>query len=759
MRCGVASHGMVLPMLTQRSTADVPAQAGAAWLDGLWHRSLAPQIHRWRIGTRLAAMMALAAAVAVALTAWGVRGLGESAESLHRVYQERMKPVRMLSQIAQHMLANQHQLQMALARLPLSGHPSTGRSAAQLDAATAHNAASAIERNVQTIDTLWHAYVERIAPNCAEQGLAERFARKRTDYLQLAMAPALAALRNLDAAQTLERAASARQYYERANEDIQALIDLQFDSALAAYETGMLRYQNTRTLALIALPTAMLALGLLGLWQIRSITHPLRAVIAVFHRMAQGRLDSAIAVPGRDEVSTLLNELQTLQYRLADNERAIHRLAYYDVLTDLPNRRLLRERIEDALQTRTAPLAHRALLLLDLDHFKTINDTLGHEVGDEFLRETTQRLQAVVQPPHFVARIGGDEFVVLTGALDTDYSHALACAHALAQQLLAALAAPCQMAGHTLHGSTSIGVCMFRPGSATIKELLKRADLAMYQAKAAGRNTVRFFDPAIQARLNARAALEADLRQAVHRNELVLHYQPQVDTQGRCLGVEALVRWEHPQRGQVQPLDFIPLAEETGLILPIGQWVLCQACRTMAAWEADPRLAGLGMAVNVSARQFHQPDFVHNVREQLRAHGIAPSLLKLEITESMLLDNIEQTIETMQTLRALGVRFSLDDFGTGYSSLNYVKRLPLDQIKIDKSFVRDILSDPNDAAICRTVIAMGRSLGLSTLAEGVEQPAQWDFLAQEGCDAAQGYLYARPMALPDLQAWLGRQRL
>ena len=253
-------------MLTQRSTADVPAQAGAAWLDGLWHRSLAPQIHRWRIGTRLAAMMALAAAVAVALTAWGVRGLGESAESLHRVYQERMKPVRMLSQIAQHMLANQHQLQMALARLPLSGHPSTGRSAAQLDAATAHNAASAIERNVQTIDTLWHAYVERIAPNSAEQGLAERFARKRADYLQLAMAPALAALRNLDAAQTLERAASARQYYERANEDIQALIDLQFDSALAAYETGMLRYQNTRTLALIALPTAMLALGLLGLW-------------------------------------------------------------------------------------------------------------------------------------------------------------------------------------------------------------------------------------------------------------------------------------------------------------------------------------------------------------------------------------------------------------------------------------------------------------------------------------------------------------
>ena len=440
-------------------------------------------------------------------------------------------------------------------------------------------------------------------------------------------------------------------------------------------------------------------------------------------------------------------------------EEEAYQLAFFDPLTGLPNRRLLHDRLQQSMAASARSGKYRALLYLDLDHFKNLNDTHGHAMGDRLLVEIAQRLRTCVREGDTVARLGGDEFVLLVQQLDEDLETAVAQAGRIGDKVVAQLSQPCAIGAVQYQGSASVGVSMFLGHALDLDEILKRADLAMYQAKAAGRNTVRFFDPAIQARLNARAALEADLRQAVQRNELVLHYQPQVDTQGRCLGVEALVRWEHPQRGQVQPLDFIPLAEETGLILPIGQWVLCQACRTMAAWEADPRLAGLGMAVNVSARQFHQPDFVHNVREQLRAHGIAPSLLKLEITESMLLDNIEQTIETMQTLRALGVRFSLDDFGTGYSSLNYVKRLPLDQIKIDKSFVRDILSDPNDAAICRTVIAMGRSLGLSTLAEGVEQPAQWDFLAQEGCDAAQGYLYARPMALPDLQAWLGRQRL
>ncbi len=439
-------------------------------------------------------------------------------------------------------------------------------------------------------------------------------------------------------------------------------------------------------------------------------------------------------------------------------EDEAYQLAFFDPLTGLPNRRLLHDRLQQSMAASARSGKYRALLYLDLDHFKTLNDTHGHGLGDRLLVEMAQRLRTCVREGDTVARLGGDEFVLLVQQLDEDLETAVAQAGKIGDKVVAQLSRPCALGTVEYQGSASVGVSMFLGHALGTDELLKRADLAMYQAKDAGRNTVRFFDPAIQARLNARASLESDLRQAVPRNELVLHYQPQVDTSGRCMGVEALVRWEHPQRGRVPPLDFIPLAEATGLILPIGQWVLSEACRTMAAWQTDPRLAGLGMAVNVSARQFHQPDFVHAVREQLRLHAIAPALLKLEITESMLLENIEQTIETMQALRVLGVRFSLDDFGTGYSSLNYVKRLPLDQIKIDQSFVRDILSDPNDAAICRTVIAMGRSLGLSTLAEGVEQPAQWDYLAQEGCDAAQGYLYARPMPLPELLAWMERQR-
>ena len=735
-----------------RSTASTQPPCGATLLDRLWHQGLAPQIHRWRIGTRLAATMALAALVAVGLTAWGVRGLGESAHSLHRVYEERMKPVRTLSQIAQHMLANQHQLQMALARLPHTGPP--GRRTAPLDAATAHNAASAIERNVQTIDTLWRGYVDRVAAHSAEQALAERFARKRADYLQLAMAPALAALRRLDAAQTLERADSAREYYERANEDIQALIDLQFDNARTAYETGMQRYQSTRTLALLALPGAMLLLALLGWWQIRSITQPLREVIAVFHRMAQGKHDSPITVPGSDEVSVLLRELRTLQTRLADNERAIHRLAYYDVLTDLPNRRLLRERIEQALQAHDTPTTHRALLLLDLDHFKTINDTLGHEVGDEFLRETTRRLRAQVQAPHFVARIGGDEFVVLTAPLDADPGHAQAQALMLAQRVLAALVTPCQLAGQTLHGSTSIGLCLFQPGSASIKELLKRADLAMYQAKSAGRNQACVFDPAMATLVEERSALTAALRQGLLAGQFLLHFQPQVDALGQPLGAEALLRWQHPVHGLVPPGRFIPLAESSGLIITLGQWVLQQACAQLKAWQAQPHARHLELAVNVSARQFHQPDFAATVLRTVQASGIDPTRLVIELTESLAMEDLDDTADKMELLRSHGVRFALDDFGTGYSSLSVLRQLPLQMLKIDGSFVRDVATDSDSAAIVHTIVGMARSLGLQVVAEGVETPAQHQALHAQHCPCFQGYLFARPLPLADFDTWL-----
>lgn len=432
-------------------------------------------------------------------------------------------------------------------------------------------------------------------------------------------------------------------------------------------------------------------------------------------------------------------------------------LAFFDPLTSLPNRRLLLDRLQQSMAASSRSGKYRALLYLDLDHFKNLNDTQGHEVGDRLLVEIVHRLRACVREGDTVARLGGDEFVLLIQQLGEELETAVAQAGTVGEKIVDRLSEPCDLGPVVYQGTTSVGITLFVGQSVSVDELLKRADLAMYQAKAGGRNTVRFFDPAIQARINARAVLENELRHAVERHELVLHYQPQVDAQGLCMGAEALVRWNNPNRGLVPPLDFIPLAEETGLILPIGDWVLGEACRTLRTWQADPLTASLSIAVNVSARQFRQSGFVHEVRAHLDATGINPERLKLEITESMLVENIEQTIATMLALKGLGVTFSLDDFGTGYSSLYYVKRLPLDQIKIDQSFVRDILVDPNDAAICRAVIAMGRSLGLRTIAEGVETQRQWAFLDSEQCDGAQGYLYARPMPAHELVQWL-RQR-
>ena len=434
-----------------------------------------------------------------------------------------------------------------------------------------------------------------------------------------------------------------------------------------------------------------------------------------------------------------------------------YNLAFFDPLTGLPNRRLLLDRLQQSMAASSRSGKYRALLYLDLDHFKNLNDTQGHDVGDRLLVETARRLNACVREGDTVARLGGDEFVLLLQQLDDDLETAVSQAGMVGGKIVARLAEPCDLGAVVHQGTTSVGIALFVGQSVPVDELLKRADLAMYQAKAGGRNTLRFFDPAIQARITARAAMESELRHAVHRGELVLYYQPQVDPQGRCLGVEALIRWNNPNRGLVPPLEFIPLAEETGLILPIGSWVLGEACRMLRAWQADPLTAHLSIAVNVSARQFRELHFVDEVHAHLAATGIDPSRLKLEITESMLVDNIEQTIATMLALKGMGVTFSLDDFGTGYSSLYYVKRLPLDQIKIDQSFVRDILVDPNDAAIYRAVIALGHSLGLATIAEGVETERQWAVLAGERCDAAQGYLYARPMPAAELLRWL-RQR-
>ncbi len=432
-------------------------------------------------------------------------------------------------------------------------------------------------------------------------------------------------------------------------------------------------------------------------------------------------------------------------------EDKIEQLAFYDPLTGLPNRRLLLDRLHQAMAAGARNRRQGALLFIDLDNFKTLNDTLGHDIGDLLLQQVAQRLTTCIREGDTVARLGGDEFVVMLEDLSENPEEAATQTKAVGDKILATFNRPYELAGLGHHSSSSIGVTLFGDQRESMDELLKRADLAMYQAKAAGRNTLCFFEPEMQAVVTARAALEADLREAVQKYEFplrkyqfLLHYQAQVDSAGRLTGAEALLRWQHPLRGMVSPAQFIPLAEETGLILPLGHWVVETACLQLVAWAARPETAHLTLAVNVSARQFHHRYFVDLVLAALNYTGADPRRLKLELTESLLVDNVDGIIAKMTTLKARGVGFSLDDFGTGYSSLTYLKRLPLDQLKIDQSFVREVLTDPNDAAIAQTIIALGQNLGLAVIAEGVETEAQRDFLAASGCHNFQGYLFGRP---------------
>jgi diguanylate cyclase (GGDEF)-like protein/PAS domain S-box-containing protein len=431
----------------------------------------------------------------------------------------------------------------------------------------------------------------------------------------------------------------------------------------------------------------------------------------------------------------------------------IDTLAFYDPLTHLPNRRLLLDRLEQALHNSTRHARKNALLFIDLDNFKTLNDTLGHSQGDALLVQVAKRLKTCIRDGDTVARLGSDEFVVMLEDLSEDGIEAATQAEAVADKILNVFVTDFALDSGTHHGTPSIGVTLF--GGEALEggeQPLKRAELAMFQAKAAGRNTLRFFDAHMQAEVSARATLEAELREAVQKQQFVLHYQPQVVGAAHITGVEALLRWLHPQRGMVSPGEFIPLAEETGLILPMGQWVLDAACAQLATWAANPATAHLTMAVNVSARQFQQTGFVDSVLATLLRTGAKPQLLKLELTESMLVDDVEAVIAKMGALKARGASFSLDDFGTGYSSLAYLKRLPLDQLKIDQGFIRNIVTDPNDAAIAKMVVALAESMGLSVIAEGVELQAQADFLAHLGCHACQGYLFSKPLPLEEFEA-------
>jgi len=442
-----------------------------------------------------------------------------------------------------------------------------------------------------------------------------------------------------------------------------------------------------------------------------------------------------------------------LQHDITERKQAeetIRHLAFYDQLTSLPNRTLFQDRLKQTMAASSRIGGYCALLLIDLDNFKTLNDTLGHDMGDLLLKKVAQRLTDNVRDEDTVARLGGDEFVVMLVNLSENQNEAATRAEQVGEKIRDALNQDYVLKDITYRISSSIGASQFIGQKIDDDALLKQADMAMYKAKDAGRNTLRFFDPDMELAVVKRATQESALRDAIEKNQFVLHYQAQV-AGDRLIGAEALVRWQHPRRGLVPPAEFIPLAEDVGLILPLGQWVLETACRQLALWSKRPETARLVIAVNVSAHQFRQDDFVEQVITALDSTGANPERLKLELTESLLVANVDEVIEKMFALKAKGVSFSLDDFGTGYSSLSYLKRLPLDQLKIDQSFVRDVLSDPNDASIAKTIITLAESLGMGVIAEGVETEPQRDFLARSGCHFYQGYFFGRPQAIGDFE--------
>lgn len=435
-------------------------------------------------------------------------------------------------------------------------------------------------------------------------------------------------------------------------------------------------------------------------------------------------------------------------------EAKIEHLAFYDPLTNLPNRRLFLDRLERALAASKRSKREGALLFIDLDNFKNINDTLGHDVGDRLLQQVAERLVAYLRMGDTVSRLGGDEFVVILEDLSADPLQAAAQAETAGNKILAALNQPYPLGTHECVSTSSIGITLLNHPESTIDELMKHADIAMYQAKKTGRNCLCFFDPEMQNTIINRAVIEANLRKALADQQFQLFYQIQVDSSARPIGAEALIRWMHPEYGIVSPNTFIPLAEETGIILPIGKWVIETACAQIKSWQQSTKTRNLILAVNISAKQFHQEGFADQVKAAINSHAIDPKLLKLELTESMMLEDIDNIVITMNALKEIGIQLSLDDFGTGYSSLQYLKLLPLDQLKIDRSFVNDIANDENDRAIVRTIIVMAQSLNFDVIAEGVETQEQQQFLLQNGCKHYQGYLFGKPIPIDEFDLLL-----
>ncbi len=487
---------------------------------------------------------------------------------------------------------------------------------------------------------------------------------------------------------------------------------------------------------------------------LRVIEHGERVEEEETHRSAYGGTERSfvsVKLPLRDAQHRIyaLCGISTDITKRKQAEESAHQLAFYDPLTGLPNRRLLFDRVQQLLTTLARTPQGAALMFIDVDNFKDINDTLGHDLGDALLQQMAQRMRECTRAQDTLARQGGDEFVVMLLDLSTHIEDAASEAQRAAAKILQRLAQPYVLGGRVCQSSVSIGVALIDTHSPSREELFKQADLAMYQAKGAGRNTVRFFNPEMQAQVLARTSLEGDLHRALQKDEFLLHYQPQVDEMGAVFGYEALVRWRHPVRGMVPPGEFISAAESSGVIVPLGRWILRTACQQLVAWAGQPATGQLTIAVNVSAYQFRQSDFVDQVNKVLTQTGANPTLLELELTESQLVDDVAGVIAKMDALRAAGVRLSLDDFGTGYSSLAMLKRLPLNQLKIDQAFVRDMLTNSQDASIIRAIITVGESLSLEVIAEGVEQAAQRDALLALGCRCFQGYHFGRPAPMPE----------
>jgi diguanylate cyclase (GGDEF)-like protein/PAS domain S-box-containing protein len=473
---------------------------------------------------------------------------------------------------------------------------------------------------------------------------------------------------------------------------------------------------------------------------------------------------NGIIYPKQTTISAVKNDLgETVQYvavftNIAERKKAeeeIYNLAFMDSLTGLPNRRLLQDRVNVALTASGRTRMYGALLFIDLDNFKTINDKFGREMGDKLLTQVADRLKFSLRESDTVARLSGDEFVVMLENLSLEDNDAWQKASHIAEKIREIITQPYELDRNLSYTSPSIGVCIFLDHNQTVDELFKHADMAMYQAKVAGKNGVRFFDPNMQNAIESRAALESDLRLAVKNDQLKLYYQIQLDHEKRAIGAEALVRWLHPKHGMVSPANFIPIAEESSLIVEMGDWVLNQACKQIAKWSKNEQTKDLVLAINISSRQFMQPDFVEQVEHQILKNGIEASRLKLELTESVALDDLELVVKKMLLLRhVVGVSLSLDDFGTGYSSLSYLKRLPLDQIKIDQSFVRNMTIDDSDAMMVKNIIDMAHNFGFNVIAEGVETVEQLELLKKNGCLSYQGYLFSKPIPIEQFELLL-----